>query len=358
MYVRTCLSPYAPVCAFMRVKARFLLPPSSCRLLARLAGLTPHTRAVAIMEGRGEKRNTPTLTPDGDAAAPDGGGPGPAPPALAASEYPISLDALPPPPGHHDAPGASACFDLRTAPAAVRHNALHRHTLSTRTIAHYCRLEQIGEGTYGQVYRAECLAPTLARPRGGAMVALKKIRLHHPGYMGIPPTVIREIKILKKLQHRNLVKMYEVVSSKGADELDWEDEREDERRRREGRNREGTSPLAGRDGGAPSSTGGNADAKSSKKGDDKKGGGGRDDASKKKKKDAMSDLEKLRESYKGNLFLVLEYISHDLTGLLDMAYKFTEVQTKSVVRQLLEVLEFMHLRNYVHRDLKVRRPSL
>jgi len=35
-----------------------------------------------------------------------------------------------------------------------------------------------------------------------------------------------------------------------------------------------------------------------------------------------------------------------------MAHKFTEVQVKSITKQLLEVLEFMHLRNYVHRDLK------
>jgi len=191
------------------------------------------------------------------------------------------------------------------------------------------------------------------------MVAMKKIRLHHPGYMGIPPTVIREIKILKKLQHPNLVKMYEVVSSKGVEELDWEDEREDEKRKKEmnknNHNNNNSTPnnlqLATRENIMESN---NGDNKSSKKSNDdsKKGLLSAQDSSKKKKKDSMSDLEKLRESYKGNLFLVLEYISHDLTGLLDMAHKFTEVQVKSITKQLLEVLEFMHLRNYVHRDLK------
>eukprot|EP00957_Ditylum_brightwellii_P172538 13135668-Ditylum_brightwellii.AAC.1 len=58
------------------------------------------------------------------------------------------------------------------------------------------------------------------------------------------------------------------------------------------------------------------------------------------------------EGYKGNLFLVLEYVSHDLTGLLDMAYKFTEVQAKCVFRQLLDVLSYMHEHKYVHRDIK------
>jgi serine/threonine protein kinase len=37
-----------------------------------------------------------------------------------------------------------------------------------------------------------------------------------------------------------------------------------------------------------------------------------------------------------------------------MAYKFTEIQIKSIYKQLLDVLDFMHTRNYVHRDLKVR----
>ena len=37
-----------------------------------------------------------------------------------------------------------------------------------------------------------------------------------------------------------------------------------------------------------------------------------------------------------------------------MAYKFSEVQVKSIAKQLLGVLEYMHSMNYVHRDLKVR----
>ena len=83
----------------------------------------------------------------------------------------------------------------------------------TRTIAHYERIEQIGEGTYGQVYRARCKDTN-------QIVAMKKIRVHHGGYWGMPPTVIREIKILKRLRHPNLVQMIEVVSSKGVEHLD------------------------------------------------------------------------------------------------------------------------------------------
>lgn len=276
--------------------------------------------------------------------------------ALAASEYPVdeSLPTIYFGQNEND----SASLDFQANPSTIRHNSIHRYTLTTRTIAHYCRLEQVGEGTYGQVYRAKCLTPTLSRPKGGEMVALKKIRLHHPGYWGIPPTVIREIKILKKLQHKNMVKMYEVVSSKGVEDLDWEDEWEDEKRKKESKNNNNTTPpLVNPDDIDSLVTGANVD-KSCKKNDDRKSVSlqisSHADSTKKKKKDSMSDLEKLRESYKGNLFLVLEYISHDLTGLLDMANKFTEVQTKSIIKQLLEVLEFMHVRNYVHRDLKVR----
>jgi len=185
---------------------------------------------------------------------------------------------------------------------------------------------------------------------------LKKIKLHHPGYWGIPPTVLREIKILKKLQHKNMVKMYDVVSSKGVEELDWEDEREEEKRKKEikSKNSNDISTPMPSDNIESMMTGGSKKNDLETKNASTQISSRTDTNAKKKRRDAMSDVEKLRESYKGNLFLVLEYISHDLTGLLDMAIKFNEIQIKSIIKQLLEVLEFMHLRNYVHRDLKVR----
>ena len=73
------------------------------------------------------------------------------------------------------------------------------------------------------------------------------------------------------------------------------------------------------------------------------------DSSSKKKKDRDVDE---REGYKGNLYLVLEYVDHDLTGLMDVAYKFTEIQVKSIFKQLLEALQYMHDNKYVHRDIK------
>jgi len=67
----------------------------------------------------------------------------------------------------------------------------------------YRKIEKIGEGTYGIVYKARDLA-------NGEVVALKKIRLEAEDE-GIPGTAIREISLLKELQHPNIVRLYDVV---------------------------------------------------------------------------------------------------------------------------------------------------
>ena len=200
----------------------------------------------------------------------------------------------------------------------------------TRTLAHYERIEQIGEGTYGQVYKARCKDTD-------QIVALKKIRLHHAGHWGVPPTVIREIKILKRLRHPNLVQMVEVVSSKGVEYLDQDDE--PRRTSSSKKNIASSDDVTGDDSGSGGGAGGAG------------GAGGRDanSSSKSKKKDKLVDA---REGYKGNLFIVLEYVSHDLTGLMDVAYSFTPLQIKSVFQQLLQALQYMHANRYVHRDIK------
>jgi cyclin-dependent kinase 12/13 len=188
----------------------------------------------------------------------------------------------------------------------------------TRTIAHYERLEQIGLGTYGQVYRAICKDT-------GRMVAMKKMRIMStaggagksgggPVSTGMPLQLIREIKILKQLQHPNLLQMIEVVTSKGVEHLDPED------------------PIP------PSS--------SSEKNKDKS------DTNEDAENDERYKAAMERERFKGNLFLVLEYMTHDLTGLMDVAYQFTPVQMKCIMSQLFQALKFMHENKYVHRDIK------
>jgi len=67
----------------------------------------------------------------------------------------------------------------------------------------YQKIEKIGEGTYGVVYKAKNRA-------SGELVALKKIRLEAEDE-GIPSTAIREISILKELQHPNIVRLHDVI---------------------------------------------------------------------------------------------------------------------------------------------------
>jgi cyclin-dependent kinase 2 len=77
--------------------------------------------------------------------------------------------------------------------------------LISRTMDRYSKLEKIGEGTYGVVYKA--------RDRvSQEVIALKKIRLDAEDE-GVPSTAIREISLLKELQHQNIVRLKDVVHS-------------------------------------------------------------------------------------------------------------------------------------------------
>lgn len=64
-------------------------------------------------------------------------------------------------------------------------------------------LQKIGEGTYGVVYKAK-------DKNTGNFVALKKIRLDGDGE-GVPGTCIREISILKEMDHPNIVKLHDII---------------------------------------------------------------------------------------------------------------------------------------------------
>lgn len=67
----------------------------------------------------------------------------------------------------------------------------------------YTKLEKVGEGTYGVVYKAR---DNISQN----FVALKKIRLEHEDE-GVPSTTIREISLLKELEHPNIVKLQDIV---------------------------------------------------------------------------------------------------------------------------------------------------
>ncbi|KAK5644352.1 hypothetical protein RI129_005652 [Pyrocoelia pectoralis] len=130
---------------------------------------------------------------------------------------------------------------------------------------------QIGEGTYGQVYKARDLQTS-------ELVALKKVRLENEKE-GFPITAVREIKILRQLNHKNIVNLKEIVTDK-QDALDFRVDR-------------------------------------------------------------------------GSVYLVFEYMDHDLMGLLESGMvDFNEVNNACIMRQLLDGLNYCHKKNFLHRDIK------
>ncbi|CAI7915288.1 unnamed protein product [Closterium sp. NIES-53] len=143
------------------------------------------------------------------------------------------------------------------------------HTWGSRSIDEFEKLEQIGEGTYGQVYMAR-------EKNTGEIVALKKVRMDNEKE-GFPITAIREIKILKKLKHENIVNLKEIVTSKAEES----------------------------------------------------------------------------NKYKGSIYMVFEYMDHDLTGLSDRpGMRFSVPQIKCYMKQLLTGLHFCHINSVLHRDIK------
>lgn len=121
---------------------------------------------------------------------------------------------------------------------------------------------QVGEGTYGQVYKAHS-------ERSGALVALKRIRMDAEKE-GFPVTSMREIKLLQALRHENVVRLHEIMTSSS-----------------------------------------------------------------------------------GSVYMVFEYMEHDLNGILaHPGVTFTESHRKSLASQLLSGLAYLHKRAVLHRDLK------
>lgn len=93
-----------------------------------------------------------------------------------------------------------------------RYNERHKGDWGERCVDVFRKICQIGEGTYGQVYKAE---DTFT----GELVALKKVRLENEKE-GFPITAVREIKILRQLNHPNIVNLKEIVTDK-QDALDF-----------------------------------------------------------------------------------------------------------------------------------------
>jgi len=87
----------------------------------------------------------------------------------------------------------------------------HETHSGARPAAHkdlYKILTQVGEGTFGKVYKAQNTVT-------GAYVALKRIRMEAERD-GFPVTAMREIKLLQSLRHSNVVRLYEMMVSNGT----------------------------------------------------------------------------------------------------------------------------------------------
>ncbi|OMO78167.1 hypothetical protein CCACVL1_14610 [Corchorus capsularis] len=143
-------------------------------------------------------------------------------------------------------------------------------SLGSRTLDCFQKLEQIGQGAYVQVFMAREI-------KTGEIVALKKIRIDDDSEVGFPITAIREIKILKKLNHENVIKLKEIVTSPDDD----------------------------------------------------------------------------NNIYKGGVYMVFEYMDHDLAGLASRPeIRFSVPQIKCYMRQLLTGLHYCHANQILHRDMK------
>ena len=142
----------------------------------------------------------------------------------------------------------------------------------SRDVTEFEEIEQIGEGTYGQVW--------MGRDRlSGEIVALKKVRMDQEKE-GFPVTAIRELKMLRSLRHENIVNLKDIVTGQNQ------------------------------------------------------------------------NRNKARRN-KHEIYMVFEYVDHDLTGLMDTpSIRFSEAQVKTYAKQLLSGLWYCHEREVLHRDIK------
>jgi len=108
-----------------------------------------------------------------------------------------------------DSPVAMPVFSIKDL--AWKDIPLKERRGRCRSVAEFKKMDRIGEGTYGIVYRATDLSSK-------ELVALKKVRMERERD-GIPITSLREINILLNERHPNIVQLKEVVVGRSLDSL-------------------------------------------------------------------------------------------------------------------------------------------
>jgi cyclin-dependent kinase 12/13 len=197
------------------------------------------------------------------------------------------------------------------------------------SLARYSSFQQVGEGTYGYVYRAVDLKTNEA-------VALKKLIIHKET-SGFPMCFVREIKFLKALKHKNIVQLRDIVTSKGCEQL------ESEMKTSTNNSKQNLAQILAQGPGKvpnpllPSNA---VDA-----------GKAQENAADSAKA-AQQEACRLQLQRCGSLYLVFEYMDHDLGGLIDSKYHFSLAAIKSIAKQLFEVLDYLSEKKVLHRDIK------
>ena len=178
-----------------------------------------------------------------------------------------------------------------------------RRVKKCNNVTDYERVMQVGEGQYGQVFKAKC-------KRSGRIVALKKLKVACEKD-GFPITSIREINTLRNLKHPNIVDLVEIVTNRQLGSAH--------------RGAAASNAPAVGTAGSPLYMG--------------------------------DDIDEEDESKDGSIYMVFEYLEYDLQGLLnaqfaDVNLRLTPAHVKSYINQLLEGVAFMHTNKILHRDLK------
>lgn len=105
-----------------------------------------------------------------------------------------------------EAGGATAAFPYSSfsGGGSMLRRPCRMYTNADR-LSNYRRLQKIGEGSYGRVYRCEDLET-------GETVALKQVDWSEQND-GVPSFAVREVSLLQDLQHPNTVRLLETIAS-------------------------------------------------------------------------------------------------------------------------------------------------